>query len=1105
MPELIGISSSEELDSELESNENISWSTPASAEIAQLMYLVKHTPLGDPELLTYRKSLGTAFRERYIDSSNLNDLEAALQNFQEVADLTPQDHSDRPRHLRNLSVLLTDRYRRLGNLGDLEAALQTDQQAVNLAPVGHPDRAECLQNLAGSFGDRYQRFGNLEDLAAVLRTSREAVDLTPEGHPDRPEYLQSLAISYGDRYQKLGVLEDLETACQKFREVVDLTPKDHPDRAERLRNLSVSFTDRYERSGDLWDLEVAVCSDQEAVQLTPVGHPERPGRLQGLAVSLTDRCERLGALEDLEAALQTMQEAVQLTAEGQLDTASCLTHLATSFTLRYRRFGDLTDLEATLQNIQEAVHLTSEDHPQRAARLRTLAMSFTDRYRRLGNLEDLEAALGTDEEVVRLTPAGHPDKPGRLISLAVSFTDRYERMGNLKDLECALQYKQQAVDLTAEGHQLRARCLRSLAVSFRDRYQRLGYMKDIQTALLIHREAIDLIPQGHPDRAQGLHSVGITLGEHYRNGLGDLKVLEAQLQAMEEAVQLTPADHPDRSRRLQGLAAARIDRYWKLKEPQDLEAVHTHYSNSFEILPLIPQYSWENALQWARFSEECQPSDCIAAYTAAFRLLPELLWIGHSIPVRQDAIHRLNIEQATSNAVRTCIQLSKLDSAVEIMEQGLATTFQQMLQLKTDVDKLPYDQAQKLQSLASQIYGGVSPDSMKIVNARNELLKNIRTQPGLEYFLLPKPYASLCHASQGGPVVILNSHKDCCDGIIVLNPTSGPVHVPFPNVTTESLQAQKKLLEQLLGYCNVRERGESPSTRLFGKCERFSSRDPQDCFEDILLFLWTHIVSPVYEALKSHGIHNGRLWWLSAGAFSGLPLHASPPTDEFIHSYTATLGSLLEGYQKKPSCIEPKIGVVGVSHTGPGGSHPLEGVKKEVETIKSIIRQPLVINCLEGEQATVDAVRTQLQDHSWVHLACHGTQDLRDPTKSHLMLYGGDLQLETILRMPLSKAEFVFLAACQTAMGDRELRNESFHLGGGLIAAGFRGSVGTLWSMNDSDGPLVANSFYSHLFRDGRQPQASDAAESLHFAVRELKQRRKVSYERWIPFVHMGI
>jgi CHAT domain-containing protein len=252
-----------------------------------------------------------------------------------------------------------------------------------------------------------------------------------------------------------------------------------------------------------------------------------------------------------------------------------------------------------------------------------------------------------------------------------------------------------------------------------------------------------------------------------------------------------------------------------------------------------------------------------------------------------------------------------------------------------------------------------------------------------------------------------------------------------------------------------------------------------------------------------HGIHEGRLWWLPTGAFTGLPLHASAPDDTFIHSYTATLGSLLEGYTKKPSSHSTKLGIIGVTHTGPDNAQYLQGVHQEVKKMISIIPNHNV-ECLTSEQATVDAVKLQLQNCSWVHLACHGTQDLINPTKSCLHIYGGRLELEAILQMHLSNAELVFLAACQTAMGDAELVNESFHLGGGFIAAGFRGAVGTLWSMNDTDGPVVAENFYSHLFRHGRQPQASDAAEALHLAVKKLKAMN-VPYERWVPFIHMGI
>ncbi|KAJ7364412.1 CHAT domain-containing protein [Mycena albidolilacea] len=434
------------------------------------------------------------------------------------------------------------------------------------------------------------------------------------------------------------------------------------------------------------------------------------------------------------------------------------------------------------------------------------------------------------------------------------------------------------------------------------------------------------------------------------------------------------------------------------------------------------------------------------------------------------------------------------------MEQGLAMVYQQMLQLKTAVDELPSEQALAFQHLSRELYTEGSDPSMNLVNKRNDLIKDIRKQPGFEFFLHPKPYIVLCQASQGGPVIILNSHKNGCDAIILLN-SAEPVHVPL-DVTLKALESQKTLLQQLLGHCNVRIRGESESTRLFGRREGFTIKSSTECFEELLTWLWTSIVSPIYKMLDMHNIHDGRLWWLPTGAFTGLPLHACGPTDQFIHSYTATLGFLLDAYSKNLPKSTLKVGITGVTSTGSGRDRPLPGVEQEIKNISSVVPVSQV-ECLKDKESTVDAVKCQLENCAWVHLACHGTQDLTEPTKSHLLLYGGNLELETILRMPLSKAEVVFLAACQTAMGDSKLVNESFHLGGGFIAAGFQGAIGTLWSMNDQDGPLVAKHFYSHLFSNGRQPQAGDAAEALHLAVKEL--RKNASYERWIPFIHMGV
>ncbi|KAJ6530250.1 CHAT domain-containing protein [Mycena capillaripes] len=753
---------------------------------------------------------------------------------------------------------------------------------------------------------------------------------------------------------------------------------------------------------------------------------------------------------------------------------------------------------------QEALNLSPADHPQRVPHLHTLAQSFQLRHQRLGDMSDLESALQKYQEILDLTPADSSLRARALLNLALSFGDRYQRLHDLPDLKAAMENSQTALGLIPTDHPLKRTILYHSASYFQQRYERLGDLIDLDNAIQKYKQSIELILASLSlEKARVLLGLAMALRDRYRR-LADSNDLEAAIKTSNQTVKLIPMDHPLKPESLQCLASCLADRYQWLGKPKDLEHVQNLYITSFQTLTMAsPQNSWDAALEWATFTKRYKPSYCLAAYMAAFDLLPDTLWIGHTISVRYSAIHRFNIGPVTASSTRICIQLLNLATGVQMMEQGVAIVFQQMLQLRPDVDTLPQKLAQEFQKLSSELYSASAEKRGTIAIQRGAILEKIRKRRGHQYFLLRKPYTILRQAAERGPVVMLNSHEDGCDGIIILNCTSEPVHVSLPSVTPDLLKSQREILKKLLDRCNVRTRDETVSTRLFGQREEFTTKSTQECFADLLTWLWENIVGPVFQVLVSHGIHNGRLWWLPTGSFAGLPLHASAPSDPFIHSYTATLGILLDAQARRSSRTQNKVGVVGITHTGPGRRHYLKGVEEEVKKICAVT-QISSLQCLQGEQATPEAVKHQLRNCSWIHLACHGKQDVVEPTKSRLLLYNGDLELERILEMRLSNAEFVFLAACQTAMGDAVLVNESFHLGGGFIAAGFRSAVGTLWSMNDQDGPVVAENFYSHLFRNGQRPRVTDTAEALQNAVNKLRAMN-VPYERWVPFIHMGI
>ena len=102
----------------------------------------------------------------------------------------------------------------------------------------------------------------------------------------------------------------------------------------------------------------------------------------------------------------------------------------------------------------------------------------------------------------------------------------------------------------------------------------------------------------------------------------------------------------------------------------------------------------------------------------------------------------------------------------------------------------------------------------------------------------------------------------------------------------------------------------------------------------------------------------------------------------------------------------------------------------------------------------------------------------------------------------LPNAEIAFLSACQTAEGDKDLPDEAVHLAAGMLAAGFKSVIATMWSISDGMAPKVTDGVYARLLKDGK-PELGKVAEALHYAVEEIRSRDPADLE-WVPFIHMG-
>jgi len=226
-------------------------------------------------------------------------------------------------------------------------------------------------------------------------------------------------------------------------------------------------------------------------------------------------------------------------------------------------------------------------------------------------------------------------------------------------------------------------------------------------------------------------------------------------------------------------------------------------------------------------------------------------------------------------------------------------------------------------------------------------------------------------------------------------------------------------------------------------------------------------------------------------------------SDYVVSSYTPTLNALINAAESHKTCRKYQ-GILAISQPNTPGQSALPNTEVELDQIQQLARN-FGVHPLEGPLASVESVIKGMDAHSWVHLACHAVQDAVEPTRSAFCLHDGRLDLATIITKSFPHAEFAFLSACQTAAGDEKLSEQAVHLAAGMMIAGYRGVIATMWSIKDKDAPVIAGHVYSDLISN-TEPDSTRAALALHRAVKCLRQQEgNMAFLSWVPFIHVGV
>ena len=179
----------------------------------------------------------------------------------------------------------------------------------------------------------------------------------------------------------------------------------------------------------------------------------------------------------------------------------------------------------------------------------------------------------------------------------------------------------------------------------------------------------------------------------------------------------------------------------------------------------------------------------------------------------------------------------------------------------------------------------------------------------------------------------------------------------------------------------------------------------------------------------------------------------------------------------------------------------MPGVAVERATLTQLM--PARTTVVEHQAATRAAVLRLLRTHNWVHFSCHGSQDLRDPSRGGVHLNDTVLTIADIAAIHRDEPGFAFLSACQTAVGGLDNPDEVITLAAALQNAGWQHVIGTLWTVLDSAATRITRYTYHALVVGGRL-DPSRAAQALHRAVHNLRDEEPDTPSTWVPFVHIG-
>jgi hypothetical protein len=1002
--------------------------------------------------------------------------------------LAARADADRARHLSVLGTAWRDRYGITGRMADLDRAVAAHRRAVAMGVPDLADRAGHQANLSAALLTRHETTGSVPDLDQAVTAARAATRIaTAAGGQDgavrprapgpdpvlairraRQASHSGLASALLRRYLYGRAPADLDEAIVAGREAVTAALAGDPARPGLQANLANLLLERFTRQWRLADLTDAVRSAQAAAGAATRQDPARAVALSALTLAHLDHFAYAGNMEDLDRAISVGRDAAGA-APGGHPVAACLSNLGAALRTRYDRTGDTRALDEAITVLRKAVHAVDPGHVSRPGFLNNLGNALRSRFDvssaaaapAAADPADIAEAITVLTEAAGMAPRAAPDRAGYVANLASALILAARQHADPGALDQAITTLEQNIGTVGDDHPLRHTYLMSLGDAWLARFDASGQERTLAAAIGYLRQAVTAIPAEHPHRAEYLARLG--------------SALRSQAERSADT-----AGAPDDAAARDAIAASRAA---------------AGISTAPAVIRALAARDWGQVA-----ARTADAAEAVNGLSAAVGLLDRVAWRGLQ---RSDQERNLGRFAALAcDAAAWAIEAGQPGRAVELLEQGRGVLLAQAAEHRArehDLRRVRPDLADKLAGIEDRLEHLPPADDpvraadpvlargrADLARERDAVLQQIRSLPGLSDFLRPPEFTALQEAAASGPVVIINVSGYRCDALIVT--ASGVQVTPLTGL------AGADVVAHVAAFLEAVRTGSS--------------------IAGTLAWLWDTVMLPLLPALTAacaaQAGQRPRIWWCPTGPLTFLPLHAAghyggtgdSVSSRFVSSYTPTLGLLIRarGRISRPDQGGRPL-VVALPETP--GQPPLPSADVEADDFSSQFGHA---SQLRGTRATISAVQRALEEGPYLaHFACHGTQDITNPSTGHLCLHDGPLAITEIAGLRLDTAELAYLSACETSVGSVQLSNEAITLATAFRLAGYRHVIGTLWSISDVHAPKIAR----HVYRELKDPHTGGivtdgAAAALDTAILTLRNSRRADPWLWASYVHIG-